>query len=359
MLAQYAIIAKREKLLPIRVTPFYQQKINEEVATIGYDGPLYKGSYPTKERLNLRAPGEVPDFVQDHSNMPNGLRDVVIQKYDNRMLFFPTDSCAGHCQYCFRTRVLSEERAMGKQLPDFQQKLDGAIAHVNQHPDIREVIFSGGDPMTIHPTLLETALRRFRKETAITNIRIHTRTIVFTPGVYRKNICELLGKYDVRVYFHIMHPYEVCASVAQAVDKLHQQGVQTYNQFPLLRGINDHLEVLTAHVEMLDRLGIRQISMFIPDPINYSATFRIPLARLFSIIDEFNWKTPSWVNAGRVVMDTSIGKVRRENIVEWDKNTGKIIFEREGQRIEYTDFPVELDTPGDISKMLWKTKREK
>jgi KamA family protein len=356
LFSQYTALAERENLLPIKVTPFYKKKIDEEIAAIGYGGPLYKGSYPTEERLNLRAPGEVPDFVQDYGNMPEGLRDVVIQKYEDRILFFPTESCAGHCQYCFRTYVLSEENAIKKLLPDLQSKLNGAIVYVNQHPTIREVIFSGGDPMTIRPTLLETALRRFKEETTVTDLRIHTRTIVFTPNVFREKVCELLGQYRVRVYFHIIHPYEVDETVAASVSALQKCGVRTYNQFPLLRGVNDHPDVLATHVEMLDRMGIRQVSMFIPDPINYSATFRISLERLFRIIDEFNWKTPSWVNAGRVAMDTPVGKVRRENIAAWDKTTGEVLFEREGNQVKYIDFPEDLDVPGDILKMLWKTR---
>ena len=94
--------------------------------------------------------------------------------------------------------------------------------------------------------------------------------------------------------------------------------------------------------------------MFIPDPIKYSGLYRLGLARLFNIIDELNLSTPAWVNATRVVLDTSFGKVRRENLVEWDRERNIAFFERDGVRIEYPDLPASLDIPGDIRQLLWR-----
>lgn len=354
IIQEFNRIAAQENLLPIQVSPFYQKKIDEEIKAIGYNGPLYKGSYPTAERLTVRAPGEVPDFVQDNKNMPQGLKNILVQKYPDRVLLLFSEKCIGHCQYCFRTYVLSQEHLHPKAIPSFENKLNLAIDYVNHHPDVKEIIFSGGDPLSLNPVLLETAFRRFRRETAIRDLRIHTRAIVYAPIVFRDRINEILANYAVRLYFHIMHPYEICDVVADTIKKIRSFGIKTYNQFPLLRNINDHAEVLTRHLRFLDELGIRQTTMFIPDPINYSASFRIPLERLFGIIDELNWQTPSWINSGRVVLDTPIGKVRRENIIAWNRETGVVTFERDGQQISYRDFPKELDKPGDITKMLWK-----
>ena len=70
----------------------------------------------------------------------------------------------------------------------------------------------------------------------------------------------------------------------------------------------------------MDELHIRPLSIFIPDPISYSATFRIKFNRIIEIMNEINWSTPSWINSTRFAMDTTIGKVRRENIVKWKGN---------------------------------------
>ena len=125
-----------------------------------------------------------------------------------------------------------------------------------------------------------------------------------------------------------------------------------YSQFPLLRGINDNAKVLIELLKKMDELNIRPLSIFITDPISYGAVNRISVERIEKIIDEVNWKTPSWINSVRFVMDTTIGKVRRENII---KREGKrITFMREEKTVEYYDLDDGIDTSSSESKLLWK-----
>ena len=125
-----------------------------------------------------------------------------------------------------------------------------------------------------------------------------------------------------------------------------------YAQFPLLRGINDNSEVLIKLLTKMDELYIRPLSIFIPDPISYSAIFRISCKRIIEIMNDVNWKTPSWINSVRFVMDTTIGKVRRENIIEWNDNC--IIFSRDGKKVKYFDLDDNIDVSSDLKKLLWK-----
>ena len=102
----------------------------------------------------------------------------------------------------------------------------------------------------------------------------------------------------------------------------------------------------------MDELNIRPLSIFIPDPISYGAVNRILVSRIEKIMDEVNWNTPSWVNSTRFVMDTTIGKVRRENII---KREGKCItFSRDGKTVDYYDLDDGIDVPSPIDKLLWK-----
>lgn len=357
IIKKYQQIQSKYGLLPIKVTPYYQKKIDEEIAVIGENGPLYKIGYPTLQRLFLKAPCEVKDFVNDEKNMPLGLSDIAVQKYEDRLLFFPTNVCFGHCQYCFRTGVLSDELKRSLLLPKIETKLKAAINYINEHPLINEIIFSGGDPMTLPINVLEKILQDFVKLTKISNFRIHTRSLVYDPTIFTGELISVLAKYKVRLYMHISHPYELDNYNIKKTKLLIKAGVKIYNQFPLLRGINDHTLVLKKLLVLLDELGIRQVSIFTADPICFSADFRLPLKRIFSIIDEINWTTPSWVNCGRLVMDTPVGKVRRENIIKWNHLTKKVIFEREGKKIIYHDFPEKLYKAGDINLLLWKDER--
>jgi lysine 2,3-aminomutase len=121
-----------------------------------------------------------------------------------------------------------------------------------------------------------------------------------------------------------------------------------------LRNINDHPDLLVYHLKQLDNLEVRNLSIFIPDPIYYSGAFRVNLSRLFELINQFNWRSPSWINSTRFVLDTPIGKVRREDMKHYDHETSTAIFERAGQQVVYPDFPASLDKPGDLKTLLWK-----
>jgi lysine 2,3-aminomutase len=102
----------------------------------------------------------------------------------------------------------------------------------------------------------------------------------------------------------------------------------------------------------MDELHIRPLSIFIPDPISYCTSYRLKFKRIIKIMDEINWNTPSWINSTRFTMDTTIGKVRRENIIKWKDNC--ITFSRDGKEVKYYDLDDSLDKPTDIKKLLWK-----
>ncbi len=351
---EFAEISAQQGLLPVKVTPFYQKKVRDEVAALGDNvGPLHRAVYPSRDRLDQHTPGEVKDFVDDREKMPKGLQGVGVRKYRERMLFFPTDRCLAHCQYCFRTDVLSEEHARDK-VPTLAEKLAALVDYLRSTPEIEEVILSGGDPMNLGLQQLRQILEALREQTNIEAIRIHTRALAFAPQVFSEEKARLLGEFDVRLVSHVIHPYEICDEVKQYIDRLRKNGVRLYNQFPLLRKINDHVQVLVRLLKELDRHAIRNLSIFIPDPITYSTTFRLRIRRLFKLIQELNWSTPSWINSTRFVIDTPHGKVKREDFVEYDETRQVAIFEREGNRIEYPDIGEKHDEPGDLKTLLWK-----
>lgn len=348
LMQEYTILAKKEKLSPIQITPFYQKLVDEEVKAIGPDGPLWRGVLPTQERMDLRVKNEVPDFVDDEKNMPiKGLK-TVIQKYDNRLLLLLTTNCFAKCQYCFRDNLLNTYTL------SIENGLPQIAEYINQHEKIDEIIFSGGDPLDIPRARFEKILEYLYSNTRIRYFRVHTRAAAFAPSIFNKEMIDLLKRYNAKVYHHIIHPYELCKEVVEKINILDDAGIKMYNQFPLLRNINDNSELLIHLLKRLNDLHVTTISLFIADPITYSASFRIPLKRVFRIMDEINWNSSSWVNNIRLVLDTPVGKVRRENVKSWDTNTGVVIFSRAGKDITYQDFPEELDQRGDINRLMWK-----
>lgn len=347
LLERYNKLVEEDNLLPIKISKFYMKKLLEEIDAIGKGGPLYRSVIPVKDKIELKTSVETRDYVEEDKHNPVENCDYIIQKYENRLVFIITDVCFAHCQYCFRTYNLSKFQQSNLK-ETIVNKIKTLKEYLFKNPKVKEVIFSGGDPLSIGYDNMKYALEELKEW----NIRIHTRAIVYDPSIFTSEMISLLSKNNVRLVFHINHPYEIDDEVEKKINEIRKSGIRMYSQFPLLRGINDNSKVLIKLLIKMDELNIRPLSIFIPDPISYGAVNRVSAERIEKIMDEVNWNTPSWVNSTRFVMDTTIGKVRRENIV---KKEGKCItFSRDGKTVDYYDLDDGIDVPSDINILLWK-----
>ncbi len=344
---KYRQLVEMDNLLPIKISNFYMKKLIEEIDTIGMGGPLYRSVIPIKDKIDLKTSVETRDYVEEDKHNPVENCDYIIQKYENRLVFIITDVCFAHCQYCFRTYNLSKFQKSNLK-ETIKNKILILKKYLQSHSNIKEVIFSGGDPLSIGYENMKFALDELRQW----DIRIHTRAIVYEPSIFTEKIINLLNEHNVRLVFHINHPYEIDEIVEEKINEIRKAGIRMYSQFPLLRGINDNSKVLIKLLIKMDELNIRPLSIFIPDPISYGAVNRISASRIEKIMDEVNWNTPSWVNSVRFVMDTTIGKVRRENIIKRESKC--ITFSRDDKTVEYYDLDDGIDVPSLIDKLLWK-----
>lgn len=344
---RYKQLVEIDNLLPIKISNFYMKKLIEEIDAIGMGGPLYRSVIPVKDKIDLKTSVETRDYVEEDKHNPVENCDYIIQKYENRLVFIITDVCFAHCQYCFRTYNLSKFQQSNLK-ETIKNKVVVLKKYLQANSNIKEVIFSGGDPLSIGYENMKFALEELKQW----DIRIHTRSIVYEPSIFTTEMIDLLNKYNIRLVFHINHPYEIDDIVEAKISEIRKNGLRMYSQFPLLRGINDNSKVLIKLLIKMDELNIRPLSIFIPDPISYSAVNRISVSRIEKIIDEVNWNTPSWINSTRFVMDTTIGKVRRENII---KREGKCItFARDGKTVDYYDLDDGIDVPSSINRLLWR-----
>lgn len=352
--ARYDALAAAERLLPIKVPAFFAAKVEAEVAALGHtEGPLHRMVRPPRERFADHAAGEVPDWVDDRSNMPVAGSRAIVHKYPDRVLFMPTSVCAGHCQYCFRQDVLADAHADGR--VKLEREFTALVDYLRSRPEVSEVVLSGGDPMTLPLRELETILLGLRALPQLRSIRIHTRALAFLPKIFADPVkLDLLAAADARLVFHFAHPYEVCDDVRAVLSALSARNLRLYNHFPLLRGVNDHVAVLARLIETLDDGRVRTLSVYMPEPIRFSAPYRVSLDRFFALQRELVETTPGWINAVRFTLDSPIGKVRRAHIVARDRAAGTVTFERAGKRFVYPDFPAEMDVPGARELLLWK-----
>ncbi len=350
---EYRIVAREHHLLPVKVPKHYRALVEEERAAIGTDGPLHRAVFPTRERLTLSAPGEVADFVDDKGNMPSGTDGAIIRKYNNRILFLPTAVCIGHCQYCFRQDLLAHSPA--DDLRSLRSRLELLKAYLASQPEVTEVILSGGDPLALPSSEVAHILREV--VSLGREVRIHTRAPIFSPTAMNDTLLEAIAESRARLVLHVVHPYELVNPLLERLDRARELGIRLYSQFPLLRGINDHLAVVWELLAQLDDLNVRNLTIFVPDPISYSATFRLSLGRAFRLMDDLNAHGSAYINSTRLVVDTAYGKVRRSNIVSGPDSSGTVLFRRGGHDVRYFDLPMELDIPSEPQRLLWKGAR--
>ena len=344
---KYEDLVNTDSILPIKISPFYFEKVKEEINKIGIGGPLYRSVLPTQDKINLKTSFETRDYVEEEKHQPVAGANYIIRKYEDRLVFIVSDVCFAHCQYCFRTYNLSKFQKSNLK-ETIERKVETLKTYLKNHREIKEVILSGGDPLSIGYDNLLYVLEELKEW----YIRIHTRAIIYSPEIFDFATIKLLSKHNVRLVFHINHPYEICEIVESRIKELYTNNVRLYAQFPLLRGINDHYVVLKTLLEKMDELHIRPISIFIPDPISYGTPFRIEFDRVIDIMNKLNWNTNSWINSVRFCMDTTIGKVRYDNII---KREGKCItFSREGKEVNYYDLDDGIDKPTPLNQLLWK-----
>ena len=184
-------------LLRVKMPPHYRSLVDEEIRILGREGrPLFLVVYPGEGRFDTFAPGEVVNFVEDFDHMPPGLRRVVVHRYPYKLLYFPTDMGVGHCQYCFRPDVTgpdARQKNLNRNLSP--ETICDVTDYLRQHPDVREVIFSGGDPLACRVKDLERAAASFRRVPSVRWLRLHTKAPIFNPSLVTDAFLDLCARH--------------------------------------------------------------------------------------------------------------------------------------------------------------------
>ena len=210
--------------------------------------PLLQQVLPVRQELEAQ-----PDFVLDPVGDSSALVSPgLLHKYQGRVLIVSTGACAIHCRFCFRRNFPYRERVADQ--AHWQMVLD----YIERHPEIREVILSGGDPLMLSDDRLRQQIQSLTAIGHVKRLRIHTRMPVVLPRRITSELLELLadGGLQTVMVFHINHPNELTSELADAAKRLQQQAVTLLNQTVLLQGINDCVELLSDLSEQLHGMGI-------------------------------------------------------------------------------------------------------
>ncbi|MDY0002857.1 MAG: KamA family radical SAM protein [Polyangia bacterium] len=231
--------------------------------------PLRRQALPDPEDL-VSAPGEGADPLGERPRAPvNGL----IHRYRDRVVLLVSSRCALRCRHCNRRARGAEEFIYG---PEGEE---AALAYVSSHPEVREAILSGGDPLTLSDEALDRWLSRLRRIPHLELLRVHTRMPATCPMRVTPDLVRLLSRHGpLYLLTQFNHPREVTDEAREACERLAEAGIPLANQSVLLRGVNSDLDVLTDLSRALLRARVRPYYLFQLDPVVGTERFKTPVA---------------------------------------------------------------------------------
>jgi lysine 2,3-aminomutase len=220
-----------------------------------------------------------------HSPVPG-----LVHRYPDRVLMLVTTQCASYCRYCTRSRIVGDP-TQNFNSRDHEAQLD----YLRRTPQVRDVLISGGDGLTLAPKLFEKILRGLREIPHIEIIRIGSRVPVFLPQRIDDELCAMLEKYHpLWINLHFNHPNEITPEVSRAVDKLTKAGLPVGNQSVLLAGVNDCVHIQRALVHRLVENRIRPYYLYQCDLVEGSGHFRTPVGKGLEIMEGLRGHTSGY-----------------------------------------------------------------
>src|SRR5947208_1326623 len=324
---EYAGTQLANTRLALGITPFFFNLID----AADEDCPIRRQVIPRIEDTHT-ASWEMSDPCGEDSHSPvPGL----VHRYPDRVLFLVTDRCASYCCYCTRSRLVSN--ATGYDFhPDFARQID----YVRRHPEIRDVLLSGGDPLLLSDDKLEFLLRELRTIPHVEFLRIGTRIPIFLPQRITPELCAMLKKYHpLFLSIHANHPRELTTEVRDALGRLADAGIPLGNQSVLLKHVNDDVTVMKALVQKLLMCRVKPYYIYQCDLISGSAHLRASVRKGLEIMEGLRGHTTGYA-VPQFVIDApgGGGKVPINPEYVLGRNSDRVVIRNfEGKILEYPE----------------------
>jgi lysine 2,3-aminomutase len=319
--------------LPISITPYYLSLIDRTDDNC----PLRRQVVPRASE-SARAPGDLIDPLGEaaHEVAPN-----LIRRYPDRALLFTTDRCAVYCRFCTRSRLVGAgggARSLDRLAP--------ALEYLGAHPEVKDVIVSGGDPLAMSTPRLVGLIEALRTIPSIETLRLATRTPVVLPQRITDELCQALRPHHpIWVMTHFNHPRELTPEARGACERLADAGFPVMNHTVLLRGINDDASVLAELFRGLVRARVRPYYLLQTDPVVGTSHLRTPLEAGIRIMEQLTGRL-SGIALPRLIVDTpgGLGKVPVGPDYVIGRGPGVTRFRTpRGAEVDYIDPPPEAD----------------
>src|SRR5580693_1866402 len=313
--------------LSLAITPYFFNLINPADENC----PIRWQVIPRIEETNT-ASWEMTDPCGEdaHSPVPG-----LVHRYPDRVLFLVTDRCASYCRYCTRSRLVSNASGY-----DFHPEYDKQIAYIAAHPEIRDVLLSGGDPLLLSDEKLENLLGRLRAIPHVEFLRIGSRIPIFLPQRITPELCAMLKQFHpLFISVHTNHPRELTTESRAALGRLADAGIPLGNQSVLLKNVNDNVTVMKSLVQKLLMCRVKPYYLYQCDLISGSAHLRASVAKGLEIMEQLRGHTTGYA-VPQYVIDApgGGGKVPINPEYVLCRNAGRVLVRNyEGKIFEYPE----------------------
>jgi len=270
---------KSHEVFNMGITPYYASLIDPKDPNC----PIRLQSVPKMGELVI-SPNELEDPLAEERDMPV---PGITHRYPDRVLFYTTHNCPVYCRHCTRKRKVSDPSSSAA-----NKQLEEGLAYIESHKEIRDVVISGGDPLSNSDDRLEYILSRLRAMDHIQVFRLGTRNLVTLPQRVTPEFANMLKKYHpVFVHTHFNHPKECTQEAFDACARLADAGCVINNQMVLLKGVNDSPETVKELNHKLLMMRVRPYYIFQCDMSQGLAHFRTPIETGLKIIESLRGHT--------------------------------------------------------------------
>jgi len=259
--------------LRMAITPYYLTLIDPQ----NPECPIRQQAIPFGSELIQGKHDLLDPLAEDHDSPTPGLT----HRYPDRVLFLITDMCAMYCRHCTRRRFAGHKDAELK-----VSQIDMAIEYIRAHPEINDVLLSGGDAFLASDERIEYILKKLREIDHVQVIRFGTRTPVVMPQRITDKLVKMLSKYHpIWVNTHFNHPDELTPESKEAIDRLSNHGIPVGNQSVLLKGVNDCVHIMRRLVKGLIAIRVRPYYIYQCDLSYGIEHFRTSVSKGIEIIE--------------------------------------------------------------------------
>lgn len=327
------------------ITPYYLSLIDQAHPFC----PVRMQAIPVRAEARVR-PGELRDPLGEEKTRP---REAIVHKYPDRVLFLAIDSCSVYCRHCTRRRITA-----GGEAELSRAAMREGVEYVRAHPEVRDVLISGGDPFMLADARLEEILSALREIPHVEMIRIGTRVPVCLPMRVDEALAKMLRRYaPLFVVTHFNHPKEITAEARAACELLVDHGVPVENQAVLMRRVNSSARIIKELSHACLKMRVRPYYLHQMDVAQGLEHLRTPIRAGVEILEQLRGHTTGLAVPHLAVdLPGGGGKVTLQPEYVVERGEGKTVLRNyKGQRYEYPE-PEETDCSCPYDE-TWVTQR--